>query len=474
MIVGDISVVCNTPEDRRLQNIAANTLRGVKRFRTQPARPGHACIVGGGPSLAGTLDDLRRRQQMGQEIWATNNTFRYLTEHGIRPDCHVLLDARTDNREFIVPTKGVRYYLSVQCDPSLYDFLPGYDVTLYDMSDEGTGTTVGLKALYLAGFSGFRKFHLYGMDSCYLGDSHHAYRQALNDRENRLEFTVEGRTFQCAAWMAIQAEEFQQIALSFAEQDCVITVAGDGLIAAIARAMTHQRSARKIDHEEMNRTPLDAPLIVAFALQGVSEGLRSSGVDPVALARMCVQTVRCHLPQAHIVQMTNETYPGLDFVDEVLRTPTRGDFAEWGLESWLPLLDRGQNVLVVGTDVLLQGDVSHVFREDFDYAACRYPVKTGPCAYCTDVNFIKPSGLAFVREVLALYRASPHLQDGWEGGQWALYEASRKTQARIAELDFDTYCATPESARDDVSRALVVHLRGGRKRWARDYFEKAA
>ena len=45
----------------------------------------------------------------------------------------------------------------------------------------GGGTTVGLLAMSLAFLRGFRKIHLYGFDSCYRGDEHHAYAQNLND-----------------------------------------------------------------------------------------------------------------------------------------------------------------------------------------------------------------------------------------------------------------------------------------------------
>lgn len=215
-----------------------NLKRDVKRFGTQPTREGHVCIVGGGPSLVDCLEQLRWRKKAGQQVWATNNTFAFLVKHGITPDAHVLLDARAENASFLHPTDGVTYYLNVSCHPHLFDRVAGLDVVMYDLGGVGTGTTVGMKALYLAGFSGYRNFHLFGMDSSYRETAHHAYAQPLNDGEDVHDVTVDGVTFKAATWMIYQAEEFQHIAASFAEQGCVITVAGDGLLPFVARRIS--------------------------------------------------------------------------------------------------------------------------------------------------------------------------------------------------------------------------------------------
>lgn len=238
-IIGDISQESNTPLEVQEAHAAINVARNVRRFATQPTREGNVCIVGGGPSLADTIEELRWRQSIGQLVWATNATFSYLMERGIMPDAHVILDSRPENLAFLRPTQGVTYYVNIRCHPSLFDALAGHDVVMYDFASAGTGTTVGLKALYLAGFSGFRNFHLYGMDSSYRGAENHAYPQPLNDGENIVEVTAEGKKFKCAAWMLTQAEEFQQIAASFAEQGCTITVAGDGLLPLIAHRLSN-------------------------------------------------------------------------------------------------------------------------------------------------------------------------------------------------------------------------------------------
>lgn len=233
-----LDLVANTSDEVKAENAAINQKRNIKRFSTQSPREGNICIVGGGPSLADCLDELKWRQAAGQQVWATNNTYSYLLEQGIQPDVHVFLDARPECVDFIHPNKSVVYYLNQSCHPSLFDKLTGCTVIMYDLNGVGTGSTVGLKALYLAGFSGYRNFHLFGMDSSYRETSHHAYTQPLNDGEQVHDVEVDGVKFRAAVWMIFQAEEFQQIAASFAEQDCVITVSGDGLLPHVAHRIS--------------------------------------------------------------------------------------------------------------------------------------------------------------------------------------------------------------------------------------------
>lgn len=229
-----LDLVANISDEVKAENAVINQKRSVQRFSTQSPREGNICIVGGGPSLGDCLDELRWRSSLGQQVWATNNTFAYLVERGIQPNVHVLLDARPECADFLHPSQDVTYYLNQSCHPSLFEKLAGCRVVLYDMNGVGTGTTVGLKALYIAGFSGYRNFHLFGIDSSYRDNAHHAYEQSLNDNEQIHDVEVDGVKFRAAVWMIFQAEEFQQIAASFVEQDCVITVSGDGLLPHIA------------------------------------------------------------------------------------------------------------------------------------------------------------------------------------------------------------------------------------------------
>lgn len=200
-------------------------------------------------------------------------------------------------------------------------------------------------------------------------------------------------------------------------------------------------------------------MIVTFALQ---EEHPFSPVLP--RADLMVASVKHFMPHAKIVQLSNLTFPAAEGVDEVIRTPNNGDFIEWAFGSLIQLLKRGEPVLQIATDILLTADVSDVFEKDFDIAACRYLFcDRQDGAYCGDVNFIQPSGLRFWEDVLEYYLMHPPIRDGWEGGQTAFLQVANLKKYRVLDLDFKTYCYTPDDIKEDISNAKIVHFRGNRK-----------
>lgn len=228
-----------------------NIRRAVKRdlpwLQVAEAHDGHAVIVGGGPSLSDTLEEIKWRKSVGQTVFALNNTARFLRDHGVEPDKHVLLDARASNARFVI--NGPEYYIASQCAPET--FLAAKNVTLWHPHVEGIhdligdrvtaliggGTTVGLQAISIAFALGYRKIHLFGFDSSYRGEHGHAYAQPENANDEVIEVDLNGRKFACARWMAHQADEFKNVAMQLADADCVLTVAGDGLLPYMARLM---------------------------------------------------------------------------------------------------------------------------------------------------------------------------------------------------------------------------------------------
>jgi hypothetical protein len=208
-------------------------------------------LVGGGPSLKNKLAELRWRASLGQTIFALNGAAKYLMECGITPQHAIILDARPENISFISP---IHTFLASHCDPSLFD--AAQRATVYHVNTAGveeglegrqadlisTGSTVGLVAIGIAHVMGYRKFHLYGYDSSYKTD-HHAYEQKGNDGDAVIEAVVGNRTFKCAPWMVHQVQQFQNLASQLIATDCIITVAGDGLLPHVSRCMMNLEEA---------------------------------------------------------------------------------------------------------------------------------------------------------------------------------------------------------------------------------------
>jgi len=101
----------------------------------------------------------------------------------------------------------------------------------------GGGSTVGMNAMVAVFAEGYRKIHLYGFDSSYRDDHHHAYPQSLNDSERIVDALYGDKKFKVASWMAQQVNEFQVLAVELVADGCIITVAGDGLLQTVARDM---------------------------------------------------------------------------------------------------------------------------------------------------------------------------------------------------------------------------------------------
>lgn len=209
-----------------------------------------AIIAAGGPSLSQELEYIRFCQKNGEVIFALNGVPKYLFEHGVIPDYHVLLDSLPWVADFVSPDLPMKRYYSCQCDPSVLDMAP--DNTLWAPYmigiEEGFpslrppyvqgGTTVGTRALYLAYMLGYRTFRLFGLDSSQAGDVCHAYSQI--GYEEVLDVKCGDKTFKCPPQLMAQAEECQIVLNDLRDKGCDFTIYGNGLLRAIADEMNKQ------------------------------------------------------------------------------------------------------------------------------------------------------------------------------------------------------------------------------------------
>lgn len=266
--VMELTHVCNVEDAKIKENIESALKQPFPWLKMDEPHDGHAVIVGGAPSLKHNLNEIKLRQKNGQSIIATNNAFAYLRANGIKPDAHVMLDAREENIEF-VPQRGfTECYYSSQCHPSVIKQAAshGHAITLWHPMIEGIfdiignntgdalvggGSTVGMKAIALAYILGYRKFHLYGMDSSYSEGENHAYKQPLNDGEKVIEVTMNGNKYQAAPWMCSQVGDFKKVASELVKEGCVLTVHGNGLLPDVARNLSIEVPAAQVRANEI-------------------------------------------------------------------------------------------------------------------------------------------------------------------------------------------------------------------------------
>jgi uncharacterized Rossmann fold enzyme len=252
-----LDVFCNTIREKTDAHVRAAMHRDLPWLDTKAEHEGHVCIVGGGPSLADTIDELKWRKSIGQRVWALNGAGKFLLTHGIVPDAILIVDARPENIKFLDGLDDwATVYLASQCHPSLFAWAEAQDVKVIlwhantpgmvdILGNErerpvhliGGGTTVGMNAMVIAFTQGYRKIHLYGYDSSYRDGDHHAYDQKLNDNDRIIDALYRDKKFKVASWMKQQVDDFQELVPGLVADGCIITVAGDGLLPTVAADM---------------------------------------------------------------------------------------------------------------------------------------------------------------------------------------------------------------------------------------------
>lgn len=254
----------NTTEEQIIKNVKHNIAQGWQQVTPYPTNDIECMILGGSPSLNAFEAEIRQKREEGVKIISINGTYKWCLDHGIIPSALIMVDARPHNARFSKPViDGCKYFIASQCDPSVFEGLPKDRTYIWHTSAEligkiltehygewypiPGGSTALLRALPLFRMLGFKKFHLYGCDSCISSDAHHAYPQAENDTDVVIPIMVhpDDRVFQCHTWMASQAQEFIDL-IKFIGDELDIEIHGDGLLAHILNV-----GAKLADEEEL-------------------------------------------------------------------------------------------------------------------------------------------------------------------------------------------------------------------------------
>lgn len=247
----------NTEVQAVLDNITANMKVEHQLVHPHPLQDREVMLVCGGPSLNDYTDEIIQLRAGGMPLITTNGTYNWAIQNGMRPSMQLVLDARAFNKRFVQPiVDDCKYMIASQCHPSLLEDIPTDRLYIWhatgspeaaDLLDEmhsgpdeiwfpvPGGSTVTLRGLCLLRMLGFHKIHMYGFDSCYRDDEHHAYSQPENDyKAKAIPVHVGGKVFKCDPWMYSQAQEWMEMVGKFGDE-IQLDVKGDGLIAHIIK-----------------------------------------------------------------------------------------------------------------------------------------------------------------------------------------------------------------------------------------------
>lgn len=232
--------------DEQRSNVISALGRGLPEFSPALFRhDGTMVLVGSGPSLPNHLDDIKQESAKGRTIVAIKGAHDWLMQNDITPDVWVCVDPRDRRAGIQCKNDRTVYMVASRCDPVMFEHLADCKVLLWhSWSDDermpeldgririGGGTTSGLRAINIGYVLGFRKFVLYGFDSCLAADGKTKRFTGEFAPENAIvPMIVGGRTFLCNGAMAMQASEFQELYKVMPDITC--DVKGDGLIAHI-------------------------------------------------------------------------------------------------------------------------------------------------------------------------------------------------------------------------------------------------
>ncbi len=297
--------VLNIGEEQIKANVRHNCAQGWQQVQPHETNNLEVMILGGGPSIIGLEADIKQKRADGVKLVTLNGAYNWALENGLVPSAQIIVDARPFNARFTKPVvDGCKYLIASQCDPAVFDGLPKDRTYIWHTTAEligkilsehyelwwgvPGGSTVLLRAIPLMRMLGYRKFHLYGCDSClsegryrilqpdgrwisgistpevkYGGGSgplefsdiseameasghaapgsepvhyqhHHAYDQEENESDVVVAVTVQphGRVFWCHPWMIAQAQEMMSM-IRFLGNEIELEIHGEGLLTHI-------------------------------------------------------------------------------------------------------------------------------------------------------------------------------------------------------------------------------------------------
>lgn len=253
-----IGAHCVMSDEGLYNHIRLALLRGLPLIEPHPEHDGVVVLVGSGPSVKGQIESIRKHREAGHAIVAIKDAHDWLVDQGIIPDYAVAVDPQEHRWNcFILKRPEVRYMIASQCHPAMFDHLEGHKVFLWHLYiKEGQtyppdswlvtgGTTTGLRAISLFYSMGWRKFELYGYDSC-LSDGD--LRVNGTKANSTISVIVGGKTFTSSPEMAAQANEFQT--LYTVMPDMEVTSHGRGIITTILEERSRPKEASFIHGNE--------------------------------------------------------------------------------------------------------------------------------------------------------------------------------------------------------------------------------
>lgn len=242
------------------------------QLQWQPENDTEIVLVGSGPSLNDrfVFEQLRDLVYKGAKLVTLNGAYEWCLRANLKPSAQIVLDARPSTARFVTPeVPNCRYYIARQCHADVWNTVKDYEhvgiwhavaadndilkpvldrfYTEKHWHGVSGGTTVATRAVGLLRMLGFLRFHIFGVDSCWMGSDHHAVWQPENAQDRKFRLTIgptdgsgPNRIFTCSEWHLKQAEDFIQFIQTNGEH-FLLEFYGDGMLAYMLQAASEMK-----------------------------------------------------------------------------------------------------------------------------------------------------------------------------------------------------------------------------------------
>lgn len=220
---------------------------------------GTVALIGSGPTVKSQLESIRKERDLKNPIVAIKDAHDWLISEGIVPDYAVAIDPQEHRWNcFRKKDSRVTYLIASQCHPAMFEHLKDMHVRLWHLyirKDQTYppnsflvtgGTTTGLRSITLFYAMGYRRFSLYGYDSCIQEGDLRMDGTKPSGNISSVFVGHDKREFLTTPEMAAQANEFQTLYQCMPDMEVVSH--GNGVITAILEERAKAREAPAVQH----------------------------------------------------------------------------------------------------------------------------------------------------------------------------------------------------------------------------------
>jgi uncharacterized Rossmann fold enzyme len=242
VLIPGVKAIASSTDLKRWEQIKASCAKYTTFVEQKPKHERRAIIACYGPSLKDYIEKLKE-EAADCDVVSVSGAHDYLIENGIIPKYHVECDPRPHKAVQVTPHKDVTYLLAASCHGDLFDKMDGMDVRLWhaeehirvrdELKNEAPnisgGGSVGLRAIGVAYFMGYRNLTIYAMDCSFEdeGKTQHAGKHAGKIQTTCLT-KIEDRHFVTSPVLMTYAASFFDMKKH--RPDLNVRLYGDGLL----------------------------------------------------------------------------------------------------------------------------------------------------------------------------------------------------------------------------------------------------